>query len=216
MQSVAYPFGFSPSLILENNYNAVTQKLNNYYESICNENREKQEIEKVFTSGIYEYNCIQALNEWNVAQSSWILSRHSKQKKLLKEVATFCVKPNAVTKENIINWYQRLINFNKLHNDNMTCGNELRYILNELGSDFKQAIYKTDSVYNAISVYNYNEIRTILNAFKNINLAQLGNDVNCAENYILKWNDFPTFSKLILIMSRATIGLTAPEILLII
>lgn len=149
----------------------------------------------MFTSGIYEYNCIQALNEWNVAQSSWILSRHSKQKKLLKEVATFCVKPNAVTKENIINWYQRLINFNKLHNDNMTCGNELRYILNELGSDFKQAIYKTDSVYNAISVYNYNEIRTILNAFKNINLAQLGNDVNCAENYILKWNDFSDIFK---------------------
>ena len=80
------PSAFSPSLILENNYNAVTQKLNNYYESICNENREKQEIEKVFTSGIYEYNCIQALNEWNVAQSSWILSRHSKQKKLLKEL----------------------------------------------------------------------------------------------------------------------------------
>lgn len=215
-KALLIPSAFSPSLILENNYNAVSQKLNNYYESICNENREKQEIEKVFTSGIYEYNCIQALNEWNVAQSSWILSRHSKQKKLLKEVATFCVMPNAVTKENIINWYQRLINFNKLHNDNMTCGNELRYILNELGSDFKQAIDKTDFVYNAISVYNYNEIRTILNAFKNINLAQLGNDVNCAENYILKWNDFPTFSKLILIMSRATIGLTAPEILLII
>ena len=72
----------------------------------------------------------------------------------MKEVATFCVMPNAVTKENIINWYQRLINFNKLHNDNMTCGNELRYILNELGSDFKQAIDKTDFVYNAISVYN--------------------------------------------------------------
>ena len=156
-RALLIPSAFSPSLILENNYNAVTQKLNNYYESICNENREKQEIEKVFTSGIYEYNCIQALNEWNVAQSSWILSRHSKQKKLLKEVATFCVMPNAVTKENIINWYQRLINFNKLHNDNMTCGNELRYILNELGSDFKLAIDKTDSVYNAISVYNYNE-----------------------------------------------------------
>lgn len=149
----------------------------------------------MFTSGIYEYNCIQALNEWNVAQSSWIFSRNSKQKKLLKEVATFCVMPNAVTKENIINWYQRLINFNKLHNDNMTCGNELRYILNELGSDFKQAIDKTDSVYNAISVYNYNEIRTILNAFKNINLAQLGNDVNCAENYILKWNEFSDIFK---------------------
>ena len=189
-RALLIPSAFSPSLILENNYNAVTQKLNNYYESICNENREKQEIEKVFTSGIYEYNCIQALNEWNVAQSSWIFSRNSKQKKLLKEVATFCVMPNAVTKENIINWYQRLINFNKLHNDNITCGNELRYILNELGSDFKQAIDKTDSVYNAISVYNYNEIRTILNAFKNINLAQLGNDVNCAENYILKWNEF--------------------------
>mgnify|MGYP001425835260 FL=1 len=194
-RALLIPSAFSPSLILENNYNAVTQKLNNYYESICNENREKQEIEKVFTSGIYEYNCIQALNEWNVAQSSWILSRHSKQKKLLKEVATFCVMPNAVTKENIINWYQRLINFNKLHNDNMTCGNELRYILNELGSDFKQAIDKTDFVYNAISVYNYNEIRTILNAFKNINLAQLGNDVNCAENYILKWNDFSDIFK---------------------
>ena len=136
-RALLIPSAFSPSLILENNYNAVTQKLNNYYESICNENREKQEIEKVFTSGIYEYNCIQALNEWNVAQSSWIFSRHSKHKKLLKEVATFCVMPNAVTKENIINWYQRLINFNKLHNDNMTCGNELRYILNELGSDFK-------------------------------------------------------------------------------
>ena len=113
----------------------------------------------------------------------------------MKEVATFCVMPNAVTKENIINWYQRLINFNKLHNDNMTCGNELRYILNELGSDFKQAIDKTDSVYNAISVYNYNEIRTILNAFKNINLAQLGNDVNFAENYILKWNEFSDIFK---------------------
>lgn len=194
-RALLIPSAFSPSLILENNYNAVTQKLNNYYESICNENREKQEIEKVFTSGIYEYNCIQALNEWNVAQSSWIFSRNSKQKKLLKEVATFCVMPNAVTKENIINWYQRLINFNKLHNDNMTCGNELRYILNELGSDFKQAIDKTDSVYNAISVYNYNEIRTILNAFKNINLAQLGNDVNCAENYILKWNEFSDIFK---------------------
>lgn len=194
-RALLIPSAFSPSLILENNYNAVTQKLNNYYESICNENREKQEIEKVFTSGIYEYNCIQALNEWNVAQSSWILSRHSKQKKLLKAVATFCVMPNAVTKENIINWYQRLINFNKLHNDNMTCGNELRYILNELGSDFKLAIDKTDSVYNAISVYNYNEIRTILNAFKNINLAQLGNDVNCAENYILKWNEFSDIFK---------------------
>jgi len=194
-RALLIPSAFSPSLILENNYNAVTQKLNNYYESICNENREKQDIEKVFTSGIYEYNCIQALNEWNVAQSSWILSRHSKQKKLLKEVATFCVMPNAVTKENIINWYQRLINFNKLHNDNMTCGNELRYILNELGSDFKQAIDKTNFVYNAISVYNYNEIRTILNAFKNINLAQLGNDVNCAENYILKWNEFSDIFK---------------------
>lgn len=194
-RALLIPSAFSPSLILENNYNAVTQKLNNYYESICNENREKQEIEKVFTSGIYEYNCIQALNEWNVAQSSWIFSRNSKQKKLLKEVATFCVMPNAVTKENIINWYQRLINFNKLHNDNMTCGNELRYILNELGSDFKQSINKTDSVYNAISVYNYNEIRTILNAFKNINLAQLGNNVNCAENYILKWNDFSDIFK---------------------
>lgn len=194
-RALLIPSAFSPSLILENNYNAVTQKLNNYYESICNENREKQEIEKVFTSGIYEYNCIQALNEWNVAQSSWIFSRNSKHKKLLKEVATFCVMPNAVTKENIINWYQRLINFNKLHNDNMTCGNELRYILNELGSDFKQAIDKTDSVYNAISVYNYNEIRTILNAFKNINLAQLGNDVNCAENYILKWNEFSDIFK---------------------
>lgn len=194
-RALLIPSAFSPSLILENNYNAVTQKLNNYYESICNENREKQEIEKVFTSGIYEYNCIQALNEWNVAQSSWIFSRNSKHKKLLKEVATFCVIPNAVTKENIINWYQRLINFNKLHNDNMTCGNELRYILNELGSDFKQAIDKTDSVYNAISVYNYNEIRTILNAFKNINLAQLGNDVNCAENYILKWNEFSDIFK---------------------
>lgn len=194
-RALLIPSAFSPSLILENNYNAVTQKLNNYYESICNENREKQEIEKVFTSGIYEYNCIQALNEWNVAQSSWIFSRNSKQKKLLKEVATFCVMPNAVTKENIINWYQRLINFNKLHNDNMTWGNELRYILNELGSDFKQAIDKTDSVYNAISVYNYNEIRTILNAFKNINLAQLGNDVNCAENYILKWNEFSDIFK---------------------
>lgn len=194
-RALLIPSAFSPCLILENNYNAVSQKLNNYYESICNENREKQEIEKVFTSGIYEYNCIQALNEWNVAQSSWILSRHSKQKKLLKEVAAFCVMPNAVTKENIINWYQRLINFNKLHNDNMTCGNELRYILNELGSDFKQAIDKTDSVYNAISVYNYNEIRTILNAFKNINLAQLGNDVNCAENYILKWNEFSDIFK---------------------
>ena len=194
-RALLIPSAFSPSLILENNYKAVSQKLNNYYESICNENREKQEIEKVFTSGIYEYNCIQALNEWNVAQSSWILSRNSKQKKLLKEVATFCVMPNAVTKENIINWYQRLINFNKLHNDNMTCGNELRYILNELGSDYKQAIDKTDSVYNAISVYNYNEIRTILNAFKNINLAQLGNDVNCAENYILKWNEFSDIFK---------------------
>lgn len=194
-RALLIPSAFSPGLILENNYNAVTQKLNNYYESICNENREKQEIEKVFTSGIYEYNCIQALNEWNVAQSSWIFSRNSKQKKLLKEVATFCVMPNAVTKENIINWYQRLINFNKLHNDNMTCGNELRYILNELGSDFKQAIDKTDFVYNAISVYNYNEIRTILNAFKNINLAQLGNDVNCAENYILKWNEFSDIFK---------------------
>lgn len=74
------PSAFSPSLILENNYNAVSQKLNNYYESICNENREKQEIEKVFTSGIYEYNCIQALNAWNVAQSSWIFSRNSKHK----------------------------------------------------------------------------------------------------------------------------------------
>lgn len=116
-RALLIPSAFSPCLILENNYNAVSQKLNNYYESICNENREKQEIEKVFTSGIYEYNCIQALNEWNVAQSSWILSRHSKQKKLLKEVAAFCVMPNAVTKENIINWYQRLINFNKLHND---------------------------------------------------------------------------------------------------
>lgn len=103
--------------------------------------------------------------------------------------------PNAVTKENIINWYQRLINFNKLHNDNMTWGNELRYILNELGSDFKQAIDKTNFVYNAISVYNYNEIRTILNAFKNINLAHLGNDVNCAENYILKWNEFSDIFK---------------------
>ena len=34
-----------------------------------------------------------------------------------------------------------------------------------------------------------------MNAFKNINLAQLGNDVNCAENYILKWNDFSDIFK---------------------
>ncbi len=32
---------FHQALFLKNNYNAVTQKLNNYYESICNEKQRK-------------------------------------------------------------------------------------------------------------------------------------------------------------------------------
>ena len=189
-QTLLIPSAFSPSLVLENNYNAVTQRLYNYYESSCREINEKQEIEKVFTAAIYDYNCIQALNEWNTAQSAWILSRNSKQKKLLKEISQYCIMPSAVTKENITGWYQRIISLNKLHNDNTACKNELSYILNELGSDFRQAIDKTNAVYNILSSCNDNDKRNILSAYKNINTSQLAEDVNCAEKYISQWNQF--------------------------
>lgn len=186
-KALLIPSAFSSSLVLDNNYNMLTQRLLNYYQSRNNESSEKQEIEKVFTSGIYEYNSVLALNEWNTAQSSWILSRNSKQKKLLKEIAQYCIMPGAVTKENIVNWYQRLININKLHSENLSCENELSYFINELGSDYKQALNKSNAVYNALSIYNENDKRTIITAIKNVNLSQLANDINCVSDYIVNW-----------------------------
>lgn len=181
---------FSPTLTLDSNYNSLVQKLNAHYNNTCAENNESQELEKVFTSGIYQFNPVQALNDWNAAQSSWILSRISKQKKLLKDISQYCIIPNAVTKENITEWYQRLISFNKLHSDNVKSANELCFILNELGADFKNAIDKTNAVYNALMPYNDYEKRAILSSVSRVNLSQLSFDAGCVENYLMKWKVF--------------------------
>lgn len=181
---------FSPTLILDSNYNSLVQKLNAHYNNTCAENNESQELEKVFTSGIYQFNPVQALNDWNAAQSSWILGRISKQKKLLKDISQYCIIANAVTKKNITEWYQRLISFNKLHSDNVKSANELCFILNELGADFKNAIDKTNAVYNALMPYNDYEKRAILSSVSRVNLSQLSFDAGCVENYLMKWKVF--------------------------
>lgn len=195
-KALLIPSAFSPNLVLDSNYKILVEKLSAYYNNVCVENNEKQELEKVFTSGIYQYNSAQALNDWNIAQSSWFLSRNSKQKKLLKEITQYCIAPDAVTKENIVNWYQRLIGLNKLHNDNISCSNELNFILVELGNDFKKATDKCDSVYNALIPYNDYERKTVLSSFGRINLSQLANDVNCLGNYLQNWNGFDALVKI--------------------
>lgn len=213
-KTLIIPSEFSKTLILDNNYNGLLQKFYKYNEFSCQEEREKQEIEKVFTSNIYEYNCVQALNDWNTAQSSWGLSRNSKQKKLLKEITQYCILPNAVTKENIISWYQRLINLNKLHNDNIAFKNEYALVLSELGSNLLQALEKTNAVYNALLAYSENDRRTLLYTFNNASISQITTDTNVTEKYILKWNEFAEEFKISATVEQSANWLEKTQIIL--
>lgn len=96
------------SLIKAQNYDSVLQQLNTVYNDGIIYKNCCDEITSLFDSRVFEYDSENAVLRWRQAEASWLFSKKFQQSKLIKELKIYALNPATVTKENILQLYEKL------------------------------------------------------------------------------------------------------------
>ena len=106
-----------PAVLTGNKWDMSRPAIEKTMASLNSLQSSKAEISEIFEDAVFGYDAAKAQTEWKTVQAKWFIPKYFGSKKLVRELAVYAKKADAVTKENITDYYTKLINASQLKAD---------------------------------------------------------------------------------------------------